>query len=121
MLLLKKWDNAACLDGSWQLYFQDNCIVNEFENPATEETLKRLGYPSVPATVPGNFELDMEQFSVDKILMVREDAYNNGVDVFFTVLFYIVIVGSILLVSGGIFVAIFFSVKKARRKKLQGS
>ena len=68
-----------------------------------------------------NFELDMEQFSVDKILMVREDAYNNGVDVFFTVLFYIIIIGSILLVSGGIFVAIFFSVKKARRKKLQGS
>ena len=58
---MKKWDNAACLDGSWQLYFQDNCIVNEFENPATEETLKRLGYPSVPATVPGNFELDMER------------------------------------------------------------
>ncbi len=59
-------------------------------------------------------ELDLEQFSLNTLTMVRSKAYKNY---FITTLFIIFIVGAVLMVSGGIFAIIFFSIKKARRRK----
>lgn len=59
---MKIWNDTLKLDGIWQLYLEDNCVVKKIEEkPTTEKELKELERPSIPATVPGNFELDMER------------------------------------------------------------
>ncbi len=50
------------LNGTWKLYLSPNRDCRNVADPVTTEAeLTRLGYLSVDATVPGNFELDLER------------------------------------------------------------
>lgn len=50
------------LDGIWDLYLRENKdFVGDGNNPTTSEDLKTANYTHITATVPGNFELDMEK------------------------------------------------------------
>ncbi len=78
------------LDGAWRFYYAPNREVKKALPFAilTEESLQALGYPSVAATVPGNFELDLcrggvigEPFYASNIIALQK--YEN------THLFYV--------------------------------
>ena len=50
------------LNENWRLYISENRICKDFAEEITDElSLKSHGISSIPATVPGNFELDMQK------------------------------------------------------------
>ena len=50
---------TTSLDGKWNLsWIENKRYVNEAPNISSIADLKRTGYPTIEATVPGNFELD---------------------------------------------------------------
>ncbi len=64
------------LDGAWTLYYAPHREVkpNLPFLSLTEQSLKTLGYPSVPAVVPGNFELDLLRAGV-----IEEPFYGSNI------------------------------------------
>lgn len=50
------------LDKNWELFIAENFYCRDFADNITEKSeLVRRGIKSIPATVPGNFELDMQR------------------------------------------------------------
>ncbi len=60
-------DNIISLDGAWTLYYAENKLVTRVlgnEESITKDKLQDLGFSYVPATVPGNFELDLHRAGI---------------------------------------------------------
>ena len=58
------FERKQCLDGTWRLYIEENCVCKDWhleEGAFTEEFLKSKGLTAIDGSVPGNFELDMEK------------------------------------------------------------
>ena len=54
--------NGICLDGMWKLYYEQNSLCKEYAyNISSVSELKKTGIKSIDASVPGNFELDMQR------------------------------------------------------------
>lgn len=55
-------ENSILLDGKWKLYIAENKEYREtLTDVAEEKQLCDKGVESIDATVPGNFELDMQK------------------------------------------------------------
>lgn len=48
------------LDGAWTLYYEENRKIPKDLEYTTETALKASGFIGIPAAVPGNFEIDMQ-------------------------------------------------------------
>ena len=52
------------LDGAWTLYYAEHKNLNRNVSYPTAKSLSESGLASVPAKVPGNFELDLQRAGV---------------------------------------------------------
>lgn len=63
--------NTLCLNGEWTLYY----ALEQGEMPASIEAVRQQGWPSVPAQVPGNVEMDLVRAGVEKDPFYGENLY----------------------------------------------
>lgn len=53
------FEEKYSLDGSWQLFYEENRFLSQKMLPQTIEALKTSDFSEIKASVPGNFEIDL--------------------------------------------------------------
>ena len=90
-----------------EITYKGETIITHHELGSTSEYFLYGGYE----------ELDLSDLTIKNIKMTRSDAYQSPIGTIFEVVGIVLLVCLGIILSGAIFVIVFFSVRKARRKK----